>query len=235
MPIFMDTYEDDQSLIKKMATSVAEFWNQHGGTDYGFQAFVSKENIVKMSEDGDAVLASHFCADPGPFKRVAAALVLARLTPLFGICSVNSKDDNMAKVPVMTVRDWTPRLAFLLLEPALAAVRLVKRPPEECLWDHWHGFPSLHSKAEFLLWLEWLCDYPLDLLASEPERLARRGRMVLATALILEGIYYQAGHTADFCGCCDNDFATTCENMSLFNFDRMLAIKYRQNNNIAET
>jgi len=234
MPIFMDTYEDDQELIKKMAVGIANFWNKNGGTDYGFQAFVAEESITKMSEDGDAVLASHFCADPGPFKRVAAALVLARLTPLFGICSVNSTNEDMAKVPVMTVRDWIPRLAYMLIEPAFAAVKLVNRKNQTSLADGWSGFPSLHSKAEFLLWLEWLCDYPSDLLASESERLARRGRMVLATALVLEGIYYQNGQRAEICGCCDKDFATSCECLSLFTFDKMLAINYRSANGISD-
>jgi len=227
MPIFMDTYEEDQRLIEMMAKEVAEFWNKYGGTEYGFQVFVSKECIVKMSEDGDAVLAAHFHDEPGPFKRIAAALVLARLTPLFGICSVNSTDDRLAKVPIMTLRDWVPRLAFLLIEPALAAVQLVGMPPQASLRDGWHGFPSLHSKAEFLLWLEWLCDYPTELLASEPEQLARRGRMVLATALILESIYYQDGRPPAICGCCDKEFAKKCDNLGLFTFDKMLAENYR--------
>jgi len=227
MPIFMDSFENDEALIQEIAVTTATYWNENGGTDFGFQVFVPKDNIKEMSHSGDEVLGAFFPEEPGPFKRVATALVMARLIPLFCLASVDSTDDHMKPIPARDEREWQARMAFLLLEPALAAVHMTNGTDEGSMRDHWHGFPSLHSKAEFLFWLEWLCDYPPDILLDEAAGLDRRGRMVLGTSLILEAIYYQDGHKSGICGSCDKEFFKSCKtNPALFTFDAQLKIPH---------
>ncbi len=222
MPIFMDSFENDEALIQEIAVTTATYWNENGGMDFGFQVFVAKDNIKEMSRGGDEVLAAFFPEEPGPFKRVATALVMARLAPLFSLAAVESTDDHRRPISAKEERVWQPRMAFLLLEPALAAVRMTNGESTGSMLDNWHGFPSLHSKAEFMFWLEWLCDYPSDILLDEAARLDRRGRMVLGTSLILEATYYQDGHKSPICGSCDRKFFENCGEPALFTFDAQL-------------
>ena len=100
---------------------------------------------------------------------------------------------------------------------------MVKDTDHKHMLEHWHGFPSLHSKAEFILWLQWLCDYNPEVLKDDHAHLDRRGRMVLSTALILEALCYQTGKPATICGACDREFLEKCGDQSLFTFDYWLS------------
>lgn len=140
--------------------------------------------------------------EPGPFKRVAALLVLGRLTSIFSLATPNSKVESLKPVNASMEREWLPKLCFLLLAPAFSSLTVSNAQGATHSLQDWKGFPSFHSKAEFLFWLEWLCDYPLDSL-SDDEKVTRRGRMILGTSLILEAIYYQGAQKSALCGACD--------------------------------
>ena len=202
MPVFAQDFKSDIEIILSLAEGVCSYWNKNGGPDqFGILAFTSREAAELLSHEADRSM-QFFPEEPGPFKRVAALLVLGRLTPLFALAAPNSKD---APKPVNAARerDWIPKFCFLLLSPAFSSLSVSNSNCQNHSLADWKGFPSFHSKAEFLLWLEWLCDYPNDSI-SDDERIVRRGRMILATSLILEAVYYQGPKKSVLCGVCDS-------------------------------
>ena len=211
MPIFFDSDRDlngDCALIALCADSICAFWNENGGPEkYGVRIFTNEETIREVAIAGDQVLASFFPHPPGPFKRVAALVVLSRLLQLFDICTRDSTLECPKPVTPLLNEEWLPRLCYLLIGPALAHVTVQDSAGKWHEPKSWRGFPSFHTKAEFFLWLEWLCDYPSEILPApntEPETLIRRGRMVLGTSLILEQAYYLSYAPAnELCGICD--------------------------------
>jgi hypothetical protein len=232
MPIFFNETKRDQEFILRLASHVCDFWNENGGPDHGVRLFVSKEAVRKVSEDGDQVLAAFFPEEPGPFKRVAALLVLSRLTPLFALASPTSTPSNLEPVPLGLHDEWIARICYLLVEPAFAALRVRGADGRTDLpLSEWAGFPSVHSKAEFLLLLEWLTDYPDGYFvggvsggSADDERLERKGRMVLAFTLILESVYYQGGDVTarnKVCSACDKTLLKTADFRHLF-YDALL-------------
>jgi hypothetical protein len=203
MPIFVPSSELDEQIILDISAGICDYWNKFGGTDFGIRLFVSKDSVRTVSQEGGDILAAHFAEQPGPFKRVAAFLVASRLSSLFTLATVNSTADDLHEIPAQIELEWLPKVCFLLLGPAFSIVHIDGHDKKHTL-DDWKGFPSIHTKAEFLFWLRWLCEYRSDCLPAG-EVLARRGRMVLATSLILEAVYYQmsTGAVPPLCGLCD--------------------------------
>ena len=194
----------DFDIVLGLASGICQHWNENGGKNFGFSLFVPKESAKRLSEEGDQVLA-YFADEPGPFKRVATLVVLSRLLPLFTIASVNSTRDNLQKSAMeIASNSWLPRLSFLLIRPALRSLYLKNTDGNLMQLPPWRGFPSLHSKAEFLFLLQWMRDFPNSDYTEQQDahRLERRGRMVLAVALILEAVFYQKT-AAEICGFCD--------------------------------
>ena len=228
MPVLCKTQEADVDLIYDIALSVSEFWNDNGGCDHGFRLFAVREKAVAVSISGDAVLAAFFPHPPGPFKRLATLLVTSRLIPesLFCFASVESTQGNIKPAPPAIVAEWESQLAYLLIQPTLASLKVYDRAGSPHEMNEWAGFPSIHSKAEFLLWLRWLRDYPADCFSATPGcddiNTERRGRMVLATTLILEAVYYQdKARLASICSICD-EVLSSKEDLRYIMFDALL-------------
>lgn len=221
MPIFMPSFEEDQEFILRLARRVCNYWNNNGGVEHGVRLFVAKQAVDLVSRGGDEVLAAFFADEPGPFKRLAALLVLARLAPLFTLATPDSTREDPQPIPSEIEQEWLPRVCFLLIEPVLSNLAVKDAQGKLTSLSHWDGFPSLHSKAEFLLWLEWMRDYAAEHLIAD-ENIVRRGRMMLATSLILEAVYYQNPEARKtVCGFCDNNVG----NLTGVVFDGLLRMK----------
>ena len=204
MSILFTDPDQDRRTILSLATDVAELWNSSGGPErYGFKVFTSEEAAQIVSDEGGQVLREFFWEEPGAFKRIGTLLVLAQLTPLFALATTSSTKDMPGRVAPGVEREWLPRICYLLVPATLPTLCVVDpNTKKEHPLTEWKGFPSVHSKAEFMLWLEWLRDYRPDKLHSY-ENLVRRGRMALGTALILEAVYYQGANSSPIIGLCD--------------------------------
>ena len=225
MPILCENVDNDKLLIESLADEVCRFWNENGGIDHGVKLFVGKDKIEEVSVAGDAILASFFADPPGPFKRLATLLVLARLDGLFTLAAPSSDNVNLVMVNSLTHRQWLARICYLLIEPTFFSLTVKGEGGKEYPLTEWKDFPSIHSKAEFISWLEWLCDYPHDYFPSpqrDVEKMNRRGRMILATSLILEAVYYQNHASANICGICDKVLLDDAGGVALLKFDQML-------------
>jgi len=213
MPIFFDDPETDRNTIQALAHEVASYWNAYGAEEYGFRVFTNPDLVAEVSQIGRSVLANDFPIPPGPFKRIATLIVLAQITPLFELGTLQSTPANYRLVTDEgRYREWLPRICFLLLEPALRLVRVRGRNGQPDLpLNDWHDFPSAHSKAEFFQWLEWLRDYTnSDLMCDEEEDRLCIAKNVLACALIIENVYYQGDSPPAICGSCDDRVDLTC-------------------------
>ena len=208
MPVLCRDSESDLKAITELATSVADYWNQYGTKKYPFIVQTSKEAIKKLAEEGDQVLAAFFPEEPGPFKRVATLIILSRLIPLFSL-GKNVPTEHFPPLSLMEEELWLPRISCLLINPAFKIINVSVNSTVHKLTE-WKSFPSAHSKAEFLLWLEWLRDYDASQLHQSEENLVRRGRMILACSLILEAVYYQGPTRAKICGICDDKVDLSC-------------------------
>jgi len=231
MPIFMPEFEQDEKLISILAARVSLYWNRWGGTDYTVRAFVASPSVKIVSREGDEVLAAFFPEEPGPFKRLATLMVLAKLVPLFTLATPNSTKDNLKEVDMETEIEWLPRLCFLLIEPTFQILSLKGPNGKNTPMSHWNGFPSMHSKAEFLQWLEWIRDYSPEHLtqSARDENLVRRGRMILATSLILEAVYYQnEASKGGICGCCDHQLMEDPRMARAIVFDGLLQLNEQE-------
>jgi hypothetical protein len=210
MPVLCRNLHDDVELIYGISLAASEFWNDNGGCDHGVRLFAVREKAEMVSVQGDRVLAAFFPDPPGPFKRLAALLVTSRLIPesLFCFASADSTLGNIKPAPPAIAAEWESNLSYLLIQPAFTALRVYSQDGKPNELTDWKGFPSIHSKAEFLLWLRWLRDYPAEVFSKTPGcddvNMERRGRTVLATALILEAVYYQdKTRLAGICSMCD--------------------------------
>jgi len=218
LAVFFKNPDDDVCAILLLARRVCRYWNSNCGTSNGFRLFVAKEAVERIVRDSNIVMPAFFPDEPGPFKRVASLLVLSRLTPLFTLASVNSTLDKLTDINQAEEQQWLPRVCYLLTQPSFDILKVSNDQIREHALVDWKDFPSLHSKAEFLLWLEWLCDYPRELLSDE-EKIIRRGRMILATSLILEAVYYQTkSSVSPLCGACDHNIP----DLRLVTFDAIL-------------
>lgn len=183
--------ERDHEVVLRLAKRVSSVWNTYG-TDYGFQVVVSGRAVEECCDEGNQILKSSFSVPPGPFKRVGALVVLARLKPLF---------DLRGSLTPGTKGRWLSRVVALLIPAALRlmAVNVSTHESAATLRRlNWHGFASPHVKFEFLALLEWL-----DLLDDVQAYVApvnpsmwnrvvnqRLARMVLALSLEIESNYY---------------------------------------------
>lgn len=225
MPIFMEKFCDDVETIGDIAQTVATYWNQNGGPDQGLSVLWSREAVDKISHEGDQILAGFFPDPPGPFKRLATFIVLSRLHPLFALIPPAAGIDNLKPVQPGFHDEWIARVIYLLIEPSMQVLQVRGKDGQVFSLTEWADFPSLHTKTEFLFWLEWLRDYPPGYLPrdiSDTEGLERRGRMVLATSLILEQAYYSKGGNTQLCRICDQNLINAMDHRLLF-FDAFLS------------
>jgi len=184
---------EDHQAVLDIANGVAILWNQHGGTDHGFSLLIGRNQVVDCCTHGTKLLDRHFSRPPGPFKRIAALVVLARLDPFFQF------EPNPPSVAARA--EWLARICALLIPAAFSVLRVnIARSDEDEKWvnlDQWNGFPSPHMKMDFISWLQWLDNFddiarPLNIEPADWNfRLEERvGRMILATSLMLESFYY---------------------------------------------
>ena len=187
-----DKVEDAQAILR-FANLVATLWNENGGPDFGFEIRVGENEVKRCCNEARHVLVESgmFPIPPGPFKRVAALIVCARLFNFF---------DFVPKPVSAQERDaWQARIVALLIPVGLSVLEVnVSKTEGVQRWvklDKWKGFVSHHYKIEFLAFLQWLeiCDWANQSMGQNEWRLFRTkrlARMVLATTLILEANYY---------------------------------------------
>jgi hypothetical protein len=227
----MKDFPDDIETIGEIAQTVASYWNENGGPEHGVSVLWSREAADKISHEGDQILAGFFPDPPGPFKRLATFLVLSRLQPLFALVPPAAGIDNLKPVQPGFHDEWIARVTYLLIEPTLQVLKVHGKGGQVISLTEWADFPSLHTKTEFLFWLEWLRDYPPGYLrhdVSDAEGRERRGRMALATALILEQAYYCKGGNTALCRMCDRNLIDAMDHRLLF-FDAFLADTQEKN------
>jgi hypothetical protein len=224
MPILMKTEKLDAAMIQLMANNVCSYWNENGGPDlFAIRLFYkNKDNLDPtanvsfpqvLSQEGSVLLEKFFPDPPGAFKRAATLLVMARLRHLFTLATPDSTSANVKRIDPERAYAWAACPCFLLLAEIIKVLRVYNKTANKNFGlDNWEGFPSVHSEAEFVHFVNWLCDRPSEELhkpSAQPCKTCdineeRRGRMILATSLILEAVHYQNGSTRDaMVGCCD--------------------------------
>lgn len=192
-------YQKEDFVVASDATLITlELW-QHDLEDmYGFRGVVSVPSLEECLKKGAALFDEephYFSSPPGPFKRVAAFLVLSCLYPFIGFEPRFSAHRRLA-MPKNNHdrRIWHVRFAVFML-PTLF-YRLKVKIDEEWQRLQWPGFPSQHYQLEFMNMLKWLdgfdhlqhCISPHEEWDSFCKK--RLARMVMATSLALEASYY---------------------------------------------
>jgi hypothetical protein len=185
--------QEDYDAILTLARSVAEVWNTFGGTDHGFRVRVGEKEVQECCSLGHEILitSKKFPNPPGPFKRVAALVVLARLYPFFEL-------DPPPPYP-QACQIWLARVIGLLIPATLSTLEVnISKDKTNPKWEqlnNWRGFASPHYKIEFLVFLQWLDGLSwirpiIDEQLWQSIRKDRLARMILATSLIIEANYY---------------------------------------------
>lgn len=214
MPLLCDEFDPDVNEIIRICLSVANYWNNYGGPERGFQLFVVREAAKRMSRRSDMIFASFFADPPGPFKRIAAFLLLALHEDVFYFATPNSTLSSAKMVNFTLQEDWEARIAYLLIDPILAQLWVGDGNGGRKAMSAWGGFPSVHSKEEFLLLLQWFNNtkdecfastHAQDRLAMTDQELRLFGKTVLSVALILEAVYYQSTAGRVICRVCDKE------------------------------
>lgn len=184
----------DVNAVASVARRVVYNWNTHGGPSHGFSITWGREQIQQCCERAATIFQGKcFPSTPGPFKRVAALIVLGRLNPFIGFSPPLQVqvDDNR----------WLSRIMALFIPITLSRLKLNianAAEPSRCVWlDKFSGFPSAHTKLDFINWLTWLDSMNWSKNGADAVRMEftefpdqRLARMILATSLILEGYYY---------------------------------------------
>lgn len=189
--------ERDYDIGRRVLLTVCRAWYLRNQSRFGFTLHIDPDNLRLCCEKGAEVLDNLFPNPPGPFKRVAAFIVMGRLHPFFHFSPVEQ---------AVTHQKWLARTLTLVIPVALQILRVNTGTANAERWirlDSWNGWPSQHFKYEFLNYLEYLrsCEnclaevakYPgLTTVGADVDRLTERrlARMVLATAMIIEGCYY---------------------------------------------
>jgi hypothetical protein len=140
----------------------------------------------------------YFARPPGPFKRVAAFLVLGCLTPFLGFEPNRRPPSKREAFPATDYERRVWRVRFLLQTLAHLFSRLQVKVNDH--WEHveWQGFASRHYELEFMNWLKWLdslkeLEEPVGKITDWQQFQKKRiARMVMATALALEASCYAA-------------------------------------------
>jgi hypothetical protein len=227
MPLLFDQKSKDVLFLNRLAENVCTRWNENSGPEeFGIRLFYSTDAIEKIVEEGENLLTSLQHTMPGPFKRLAALLVLARLNHLFTLATSESVANNVRSVAADKESLWVSRPIYFLIGETMSVLQINGKKAKIHLGE-WKGFPSYHSRAEFLQLLAWFCDMPMDSWHGEKRynldeiiekggecddfkrvdaNFERRQRMILAVSLILEAVHYQ-GTKLDYTvvGCCDNE------------------------------
>lgn len=228
--------EADWAALRRIAKQVARLWDEGGGGQHGFDLSIGERELRNCCSKGSTLLETYFSNPPSPFKRVAALVVLARLSPFIG-------DTRGSKVGQQN--GWRALVAALLIPSALRAMKVnIAEQSEAQNWivlDKWKGFPSAHVKVEFLAWLEWLDPFqniglPDKVPAETWESMLndRLARMILATSLMLENMYYlnEAQVNAQSGAACLLGQCRRCmqgvTNLTGVTYDSMLVDNYRQ-------
>jgi hypothetical protein len=182
----------DVEAVLYLANQVAAIWNECGGQQHGFSVIVGEKELGICCDHAREILveSGKFPNPPGPFKRVAALIVCARLYPFFGL--------DPKPLTVQDRNAWLTRLVALLIPVTLQRLEVNVSKGEKEHWialDKWIGFCSHHHKIEFLAFLEWLetCEWAQAHI-PDPDwkvfNMKRLARMILATTLIIEANYY---------------------------------------------
>jgi len=175
------------------ADCVAEDWNASLANIHGFKLFVNHPSIVAACQQANDLFSSGlFPAQPGPFKRAAAFVIMGRLYPFYlfkgELADEISKDEHQRA-------QWLARLMALSI-PAVLSMTQVKIGENRVILNDWQGFPSPHYKLEFVAWLRWLDNFDrykkMFLQAKEWQTFSmeRLARMVMSTSLMIEACYY---------------------------------------------
>jgi hypothetical protein len=194
MGLFSDSAEQDQGIALRSADVIADQWNRHAASIYGFQVFIRSKKISQLCQVGARLFENGdvFPRQPGPFKRTAAFLVLGRLYPFF---QFSGKPEHLPKGDEVVA--WTVRLLALTIPVILRQLTVQLNGTTQTLHE-WKGFPSPHYQLEFFALLRWLDNgeeyetlFPADTWARFSFH--RQARMVMATSLMLEASYYLNG------------------------------------------
>ncbi len=239
MGVFVDDdIKEDANQIARTANRVQQFWNKYGREVVPFRVRMSTGAAMRIAQLADQVLAAAFPAPPSKFKRIGTLLVMSRLVPLFGFYSWENEtgdDETPLNVPDQTA--WLVRVCYLMVSPAFAVLKWAGGAHEQEQLNgensKWRDFPSIHSKTEFLLFLEWLRDYEteeLSYVGADQEILDRRCRMVLAASLNIEFAYYcrECPKPSIICGSCDDALKRVAGMKELLEYDKKLYDKYQQ-------
>lgn len=195
---------EDLTIAFESARLLVDWWNFEYCDLYGFKLWLSLESLEACCIQGATLFdeAPHyFASPPGPFKRVAAFLVLGCVHPFLGFEQNGRPPSRRNALPNNDYEERVWRVRFLLqILPRLFA-RLRVRVNGQWVKVDWKGFPTPHFELEFMNWLKWLD--PLKELEETVSKVTdwpqfqkkRLARMVMATALSLEASCYasQAG------------------------------------------
>jgi hypothetical protein len=200
----------DVQHAQLIADCVAEDWNSVQKDLYGIMLWINPHGIKKCCQIGTQLFENGFFPpQPGPFKRVAAFVVLGRLYPFFKMTGREAPQTEHER------QAWLARFMGLLVPAALRTMKVFINNKWTTL-EGWKGFPSPHYKLEFLAWLRWLDHFERyrpkfpDLAEWTRFSSERLARMVMSTALMLEACYYidvadqLSGIRAQVSGCLAN-------------------------------
>ena len=178
----------DYDAATSVTDAVARVWNEKFART-GITLYTSRSAVEHICDLGKDLFASGAFADmPGPYKRVAAFTVLARLFPVFKPIFAYPESPEGAKA-------WEARFVLLSMASCMEILEAVL-DGETVALPPWLGFPSLHYRLEFLTWIRWL-DFSDGFGSGTGESAEwrqfqhqRLARMVMATSLIIEAAHY---------------------------------------------
>lgn len=195
---------EDLKIALEAMSGVVGWWNTDHCDLYGFKIKLWAGSVEECCQKGSWLFDEnpfYFAQPPGPFKRIAAFLVLGCLYPFISFEQNGIPPMKRDGFPCNDYekRVWRVRLLLQALPHLFARLKLRVNGS----WDHvsWQGFPSAHYELEFMNWLKWLD--PMDELEEVVSKVMdwrlfqkkRIARMTMATALSIEASCYASAQT----------------------------------------
>ena len=188
--------QGDQDYEKAffVADVVCEMWNKSCSHINGITLQASRADLIKCCDIGSELfLGDSFPDIPGPYKRIAAFLVIGRLYPFF----IPTYEKSLGEITRDEQTQWMTRFMSLTI-PIIFDRMTVDLGEGPVPLPKWKGFPSAHYRLEFFSLLRWLDNMEWlqgKLPASDCDTLEivkwpNLARMVLSVSLSLESCHY---------------------------------------------
>ncbi|WP_395732608.1 hypothetical protein [Prosthecobacter sp.] len=171
----------DHKTVSTLLEGVSIYWDKYLKDETGCSPEFTSKGVDRLCRFASKHIftSEFFPKQPGPFKRAAALVILARhleCVSFIGTASVYLKDEEK-------LTDYKAKFAFYCIAPTLKQLRLTKSAAN--LEKTWAPATN-HLRAEMIAWLKWLEAPSLDGVFDGP----RLCRAIMALSMIIEQSYY---------------------------------------------